>query len=357
MIWFMAPDLPVLSGGLRVLYAYAATLNAAGLPAQVWQGTPAGQHADVAAPTAVGLTQTLQPGDILVMPEVGGQKWQHLTATIPVVMLCQGTDFVFANTTFTTELEGPYPGWPNATAVLGVSETIMDFLAAACDPALPRFHVPVVIDTELFRPRAKRKAIALMPRRRREDLLAAVQLIKRSKALPDWELTLIDGMTGAQVAEALGEAALFLYGAEREGIGLPGAEALASGCDVVGFTGHGAKEYLLPEFSTVIPESDVVAMAAATVASARRFEAEPADFERRTAAGRQFIVDHYNADVMASALVAAFRTLTAAESPSLLTQAATVQHFQAFGNRPGLLWAAYRGARHWAGKALHLVRR
>ena len=84
-----------------------------------------------------------------------------------------------------------------------------------------------------------------MPRRRREDLLAGVQLMRRSGQLDGWTFELIDGVDARGVADVLGRSAIFLFGAEREGVGLPGAEALAAGAFVVGFTGHGAKELSL----------------------------------------------------------------------------------------------------------------
>ncbi len=346
----MVPDLPTRSGGLKVIDANARILDDAGLPARVWHGTERAAYPDAIGPTTFALSLELQPGDLLVMPEVGGQTWQFLTGSMPVVMICQGTDFVFAKNDFLTELPGPYPGWPNATAVVGVSDTIVDFLRAACDPGFPIYQVPVEIDTVLFRPRHKEKRLALMPRRRREDLLAVVQLIRASKQLPDWEITLIDGMTAPEVAEALGKAAIFLSGAEREGVGLPGAEALAAGAYVVGFTGHGAKEYMLPEVSTVIPESDVVRMKDEVIAAARMFENERDAYDSKTAAGRALIESRYGHQQVADALVATFRTLTAPGSASLLTKPTTVDHFQKHGPKPGRFWQTYVKARSALGR-------
>ena len=350
MITFMAPDLTTFSGGLKVIDAYVGALNTAGLPARTWHGTRQAQYPDATAPTVYGLTLDLEPGDVLVMPETGGQKWQFLTGDARVVMLCQGTDFVFANTDFTAGLPGPYPGWPNATAVVGVSDSIVDFLRAACDPGLPIHHVPVEIDTALFRPLPKEKRIALMPRRRREDLLAAVQLIRAAGLLDEgWELEIIDGMTAPEVAAALGRSAIFLFGAEREGVGLPGAEAMAAGAYVVGFTGHGAREYLLPGVSSVIPESDVIAMKDETIRIARLFADERAAYEAATAAGRELIISRYSHDVMASSLVAAFEKITRTVSPSVLRAPVTVSHYQRYGQRPGRVWTTYVAARTAAG--------
>lgn len=352
MITFMAPDLPAFSGGLKVIDAYVRTLNEHGLAAQVWHGTQRAQYPDAKAPAVYALRLAFDPGDLVVIPETGGQKWQFLTGDAPVVMLCQGTDFVFANTDFNGGLPGPYPGWPNATAVVGVSESIVDFLRAACDPGFPIHHVPVEIDTELFRPLEKEKRIALMPRRRREDLLAAVQLIRASGLLDQgWELEIIDGMTAPQVAAALGRSAIFLFGAEREGVGLPGAEAMAAGAHVVGFTGHGAREYLLPDVASVIPESDVVHMKDETLRIARLFTDDRALYDTMTAAGRALIISRYSHDVVATSLVAAFRAFTAPGSASVIATPCEIPHYQQHGVRAGLGWRAYVGARSLAGRA------
>ena len=155
------------------------------------------------------------------MPETGGSKWSFLSDGHPVVMLCQGMDFVFSNSDFLTDEPGAYPGWPQATAAITISDAIHTFLDRACHHGFPLHNVPVQIE-DWFQSGEKEKRIALMPRRRREDLLGAVQLVRRSGRLGDWQIVLIDGMTQQQVADELGRAAIFLFGAEREGVGLPG---------------------------------------------------------------------------------------------------------------------------------------
>ena len=199
-------------------------------------------------------------------------------------MLCQGMDFVFASSDFLTDEPGAYPGWPQATAAITVSDAIHTFLERACHDGFPLHNVPVQIE-DWFQPGEKEKRIALMPRRRREDLLGAVQLVRRSGRLGDWQIVLIDGMTQQQVADELGRAAIFLFGAEREGVGLPGAEAMASGCYVVGFTGDGAKEYMLPEHSSVIADSDVVDMCDRTLEAMDWFEHDRATHRRHEPSG------------------------------------------------------------------------
>lgn len=337
MIRFMAPDLPTPSGGIKVIYRFVEHLCALGYDARVWHGTPgfAYESWGSTAPVDTGLELDFAAGDVLVMPETGGSKWSFLSAGNPVVMLCQGMDFVFASSGFLTDEPGDYPGWPNATAAIPISDAIHTFLDRACAPGFPLHDVPVQIE-DWFQPREKEKRIALMPRRRREDLLGAVQLVRRSGKLGDWQIVLIDGMTQQQVAEELGRAAIFLFGAEREGVGLPGAEAMASGCYVVGFTGDGAKEYMLPEHASVIPDSDVVEMCDRTLEAMDWFDNSPEVLSQRADAGRAWVLSRHNADLVRRRLDAAFAAITAPGSPSLIPGAVTLPHYQAHAPRRDL---------------------
>ena len=341
----MAPDLPRPSGGIKVIYNYVEHLNALGHDAVVWHGTPGFGYPDLpsTAPVVAAPEVDAAPGDVLVMPETGGSKWSFLSQGAPVVMLCQGMDFVFSDADFRTDVPGDYPGWPQAVAVLAVSEAIGTFLERACTPGFPIHRVPVEIE-DYFRPLPKERRIALMPRRRREDLLGAVQLVRRSGRLDDWEIVLIDGMSQAEVAVELGRAAIFLFGAEREGLGLPGAEAMAAGCYVVGFTGDGAKEYLTADVAGVVLDSDVVGMAELTLDAMHRFDHDRASLQERVDLGRARVRERHSSDAVRAGLRAAFDSILA-EGSAQLSRPTTLAHYQVHAPRSGPHWAAYYAAR------------
>ena len=350
MIRFMAPDLPHPSGGIKVIYSYVAHLCDLGYDARVWHGTPGFAYADWDSPAPVdtGLTLPFAKGDVLVIPETGGSKWSFLSGDQPVVVLCQGMDFVFADADFLTDVAGRYPGWPRAEATLAVSEAIATFLEHACAPGFPIHHVPVEIEP-WFRPAFKEKRIALMPRRRRADLIGAVQLLRRSDHLGDWEIVLIDGMTQRQVADELGRSAIFLFGAEREGLGLPGAEAMAAGCYVIGFTGDGAKEYLTEDVAGIVLDSDVVGMAEQTLAAMAAFETNRPSFDAKVQRGRERVAARYSAHEVRQGLEAAFAQVTAPRSPALIGRDVALPHYMRYGPRGGRAGAGYRALRHSAG--------
>lgn len=354
VIRVMAPDLAAPSGGIKVIYRFVENLRALGYDARVWHGTLgfAFESWRSDAPVDTGLRLRFDPGDVLVMTEVG--RWNFLSEGHPIVILCQGVDFVFAASDFRTDEPGAYPAWPDATAAIATSESIHDFLEAACTDDFPVHHVPLDIE-DYFTPREKQRQIALMPRRRREDLLATVHLLRRSGLLAGWEVVLIDGMTQAQVAEALGEAAIFLFGGEREGFGLPGAEAMAAGCYVVGFTGDGAKEYMLPGHSSPVPESDCVGAAARTAEAMRWFDEERATYDARTRAGREFVAHNYNTNRSRTGLEAAFAAILAPGSRSLIAETVELSHYQAHAPVADVVSRVRVGARSAARRAVSRV--
>lgn len=354
----MAPDLPHASGGLRVIHHMAQVLDAAGVDAVVWHGGrgPLPKGLEFEAPVDRADRRVLAPGDLLVMPEAGGGRWSFLVGGLPVVMLVQGPDFIFFDAEFDRAVVGAYPGWPGAVAAVTVSSSLEALLNEVVPDGFPVHHVPVGIDTERFRPRTKRRTIALMPRRRAADLRSVVQVLRRRGSLDAWDLTLIDGMDGDGVARALGDAAIFLSGAEREGFGLPGAEAMAAGAAVVGFTGHGAAEYMGEGRARVIAESDVLAMADAVEEAMREFDEDRETFERKAAAARAFVQRSYGLEVTARRSVEVFAQLQAPGSPALVRDATEVEHYSAHGGPSSRAGRAVLSARTWAGARKRALR-
>lgn len=359
MIWFMTPDLGEASGGLQMIYAMVTALERSGIPACVWHGTEAPAYGFASnTPTHQALSVDLDPGDVLVMPETGGVKWQSLVPGIPVVKLVQGFSFVFDDLTADSDVAPGYPGWPNVGAAIVISEYIERVVRMMSGPGVEVFRVPPMVDDSLFAPRPKKRTIAYMPRRRQDDLVAAIQLLKRSGSLPaGWSITPIDGLAQGDVARVLGESAIFLSGAYRDGFGLPGAEAMAAGCYVVGYTGDGGREYLTDEVASVIHDNDVLGMAEEVAAAARLFDAGDSGLRSRIEAGGSRIRDRYSRQAMTRALVATFTHLTDTGSPHVIATRAHVDHYQAHAPKSGLWWSAYRGARRLARHSLDSVRR
>lgn len=164
-----------------------------------------------------------------------------------------------------------YPGWSSAEAVWATSHAIQRTIHRISD--LPVDHVPYVIDRDLFKPRAKQKTIVVMPRKRRFEAGLIYATLSDQLARRGWSIRIVDQLTEADTALALGEASVFVSLAEREGFGLPALEALASGCAVVGFDGHGGGEYFTDEVGWPVEDGDVEALVDSTAAAVDAVEA------------------------------------------------------------------------------------
>ena len=106
------------------------------------------------------------------------------------------------------------------------------------------------------------RRIAVMPRSRGAELCSHVlSLLTVRGALDGWDVVNIAGLSQTETAEILRSSAIFLSFSEREGFGLPPAEAMACGCYVVGFTGLGGREFFYPGLCTPVEEGNVLALA------------------------------------------------------------------------------------------------
>jgi glycosyltransferase involved in cell wall biosynthesis len=83
-----------------------------------------------------------------------------------------------------------------------------------------------------------------------------------------WDLVPISGRSETEVGEIMRECAIFLSFSERDGFGLPPAEAMASGSYVIGYDGGGGREFFDPAYSC--PVTDQTSFARAVVDATAR---------------------------------------------------------------------------------------
>lgn len=307
---FAMLDHPLPSGGLRVVYAMVEALNSRGSEAAVWHASSDFRATwfDHQAPVVTGAHRRLDVGDVLVMPEIGGARYEHLTNGARVVVLNQAHFYTIAGQS--PDDESPYPGWPNCVGVLAVSRAAADFVDALVGDRLPVARSTVLVDDVFFLDSPKKRLITAVSGRRADDLASLQHLIARSAELPaGWRFQIVGGLSKRDFAAVLSETAIFVSSADHDGFSLPGAEALAAGCNVVGFHGDGAREYMLPDFATVVADPDLVALRDAVVEAAREFDDARALFLRRRAEGRDFVRERYAKLVFESRTVEAFESL------------------------------------------------
>jgi glycosyltransferase involved in cell wall biosynthesis len=270
-IYYLCPDFSSPSGGSRVIYRHVDALNDAGRPAAVLH------HADGFRcewfdnrTRVLGASSVeLGPADLLVVPEIYGPFLDRLPAGPRRIAFNQNGYMTFQHVPTATTLA--YGGFE---AAMTVSEDSAELLRFAF-PGLGVEVVPNSIDSGLFHAgtEAPGRRLALMPRKRPGDAELIFRLL--GERLAGWEVTPIEGMSEGETAAMLRAAPVFLALGFREGFGLPAAEAMASGCFVVGFPGFGGREVFDPSFSVAVEDGDVLGAAEAVAAVCARYEIEP----------------------------------------------------------------------------------
>ena len=228
------------SGGVHVMTQHVRLLCGAGYEAFLWLPDPADRTDWIAddVPMLFGATLPIGADDLLVLPE---------TPTIQGCDPAPGARKVIFNQnhfyTFAAGAPGEdFPGWAPAPGLWVVSEESRDVLTAAL-PGLPVSLVPNPVDGELFAPAASDQLrVSWFPKKRPREASLLKRILEDDPRLSGVDLVELVRTPRAEVAATLGTSTVFIALGHTESFGLPVAEALASGCLVVGYDGGGGHE-------------------------------------------------------------------------------------------------------------------
>lgn len=270
-IYYLCPDYPVPSGGIRAIYRHVDILNMASRSAAVLH------HSDGYAcrwfehsTRVIGAPSVqLSPDDVLVIPEIYGPFLNRLPRAPRLVAFNQNAYLTFEHVPARAAV--PYDIFDAAITVSSDSAEFLRF-------AFPGLEVSVVansIDPKVFHPspNAPAERIAVMPRKRPDDARLILRLLR--DRLRRWEVVAIENASELDTAAALRTSPIFLALGKREGFGLPPAEAMASGCWVVGFPGFGGRDIFDPSCSTPVEDGDVLSAAREIADLLRLYERQP----------------------------------------------------------------------------------
>ncbi len=124
----------------------------------------------------------------------------------------------------------------------------------------PRKHVPLFLNKNDFQfQEIKKRQICFLDRKRRDQVEAMREFLKRDLEKWDFKLVTIRNLPTADLQKIMAESLFFLSFSYNEGFGLPPAEAMAMGCMAIGYTGVGGNEYFTPDVAFPVPENDIVA--------------------------------------------------------------------------------------------------
>jgi glycosyltransferase involved in cell wall biosynthesis len=165
-------------------------------------------------------------------------------------------------------------------------------------------------------PAVQTRRIAVMPHKRPQEFAQVRSILRRRGVLEHWELVELRGLPETAVARELRTAPLFLSFARAEGFGLPAAEAIASGCFVIGYHGRAGREYLRPEHAVVVEDGDVVGFAAAIEEFTCRYETSRDALAHRMCDAATWIRETYSQEHQTADLVDVFGGLEPHGAPA-----------------------------------------
>jgi glycosyltransferase involved in cell wall biosynthesis len=283
-VFYLTPEQSAPRGGVRMLYRHVDLLTDAGIDAAVLHA-----HSGFRCEWFANSTRTagadslvLRPSDILVVPEFYAVGLDLLPVEPRKIVFNQGAYHTFDHIPFdTTEPGQPYSSVTNLIAMLTVSNDSAALLRHTF-PTIQVHRARAVLDGGVFHPGPLPgdRQLAFIPRRRPQERGQLLHVLRSRGALDGWRLVPIEGYTEAETAQLMRSSAIFLSFSDREGFGLPPAEAMASGCYVIGYTGNGGRDYFDARYSAPIAESDLLAYAVAVEDAIARYEKDPESLAR-----------------------------------------------------------------------------
>jgi len=305
-IYYVAPDLVRPSGGVRTIYRHVDALNRLGLDAAVVHAARDFRCAWFEnQTTVVNLPLALSFSDTLVVPEDYAPRLNELVPGVPKIVFNQNAYRTFSG--FRDPRHTTYTDCPDLLGVVVVSEDSRRYVEH-CFPDLAVHEVRHAIDPAVFRlgDGARRRQVAVVPTKRPHDLTQLLAVLGARDALRGWDVARIEQMSESEVAATLRASYLFLSMNRADGFGLPPAEAIASGCRVIGFHGMGAREFFRAPYALAIDDGDIIAFATAVEDALAT-----ADLQDTTIAveGAAWITGRYSIATQASDLGEAFARL------------------------------------------------
>jgi hypothetical protein len=196
--------------------------------------------------------------DVMVIPEFYREAHQHFRSqACKRVLHTQGPFLTFRG--FDTLQELNAAGFSAGLTCSSFAKELMLSMGAS----LPwQVVTPYVLPIFRRDQPQKKLQIAYMPDKRPKEALVIRALFQAK--YPQWAevpWVPIAGMSRQACADVMAESAVFASMSYLEGLGLPPLEAMASGCLVCGFVGHGGRDYASPENGLWVAEGDHIGFA------------------------------------------------------------------------------------------------
>jgi len=217
------------------------------------------------------------PNDVFVLPEFIYPLCMRGLGTANYVLVAQDV-FGFTRA-FVKDIESGTPRYPSLNAILTTSAASNEATSMFLERHCHRLQLPVA--SEKLRYKAEKKLqIAYMPRKRKEEAGLVVAALRTRFGLKDIPIISIQGVSNDERNRIMSESLIFLSFSEQEGFGLPPAEAMATGCIVIGYTGVGGNEYFSTETGFPIEDNDILTFVQTVEQVVSQFRTSPQSLTR-----------------------------------------------------------------------------
>jgi hypothetical protein len=284
---------PPSTGGDLVAMEHVAALDRMGFNARAFYCVPGDGHRQIAAPVALPGTP-VKSDDVLVLGEMQREMLAFAGDMSCIRVLHNQAPYY---TFFGFRNIAGLNAYPFAHVLVASDFAEQTLRALGVTHGIARVH-PAVPD--YFRPNAKTLQIAFSPAKRQAEALFLEQFFKAR--VPEYAhvpWAPLVNLSRSDCARALGASAIYAALPQWEGLGLMSLEAMAAGCQVVGYTGHGGAEYATPENGDWIADGDHEGFAARLGDACRRFEGgqDAARIAAARATAARYSREHFEADL------------------------------------------------------------
>jgi glycosyltransferase involved in cell wall biosynthesis len=323
-IYYLCPDSNSAVGGIKVIYQHVIILRELGFEANVLHGKAGFKCTwfEHNAPIKYFDTTKIEPNDYVVIPEIFfhlrvnpdislknkirkfiGKKEDYYAARKIWITKCKKV--IFNQNAFHTfldlELDFDFKKLGELIvldAILCISEQNKKYLEYCFkNTQINRVKWSLDFSKFNFDPSKKKKIISYMPRKNSLHSKQVISILKARSFIDNFEIQAIDGLNETQVAEKLAESWIFLSFGYPEGLPLPPAEAMASGCIVVGYDGGGGEEYFKPEFSYKIAFGEIINFCEKVEEICKHFDSNFQQILEKAHSASDFIKQNYSSEI------------------------------------------------------------
>lgn len=333
---FLCPDLSSASGGIAVIYDMVALLNRMGYEAAVVHNSPSAGYPDYPHPVPTYYTRrvwqiywhymrprdrlkmarerltmrmsrlqplALRPNDVIVAPEFQLAEAIEAFSGLPLVVFVQNPFGLMRSYALANE-RGLQPD-QNVKYWCGIADVCQAHMRILGARNIAYF--PVSMKPEEF-PFCYEKSdlITYMPRKRPGEAKIIDEALRRRGKIRTYKLIALDKISRKEVSEYLGKSRIFISLLKQEALGFPAAEAMASGCIVIGFDGLGCKEYFDETTGIPVTEGDIAGIVEAVEQTVAEYEKNPTRLDAMRKRASKLVNDKYSIKAFESGVLSAW---------------------------------------------------